>query len=179
LEEDYYNDADVDDGDDDDDAPADDYNNNNDDSVDDLGDDYYENVGDSFNEIFSLQNYGTNPCILSANYYIFKQSQYDEFNGGVPKWDYILINDNSRGPCYREPRGESIDLLVDVYVPWILKTGVVPIFMVTHAYWPSTRDVSGLTDILTFISLTYEKCREYAEAIGPYLFTGIKPKHVA
>lgn len=137
--------------------------------VDDEQVNYYANVDDSFNENFPLTNDGKNPCLLSANYYFFKQSQYDEFNGGVPIWDYILLNDNSRGPCCTQPREQGVELLVDVYVPWILKTGAVPVFMVTHAYWPSTRDMSGLTDVPTFMSLTYEGYREYAEAIGEHL----------
>jgi hypothetical protein len=111
-------------------------------------DDYYFNT-----EIgFSLQNDGTNPCLLSANYYFYKQSQYDEFNNGIPKWDYILLNDNSRSPCCTDPRKEGIKILVDIYVPWFIETGAIPIFMVTHAYWSSSRDMSGLIDIPTFMS---------------------------
>eukprot|EP00535_Pseudo-nitzschia_heimii_P012564 CAMPEP_0197198460 /NCGR_PEP_ID=MMETSP1423-20130617/33383_1 /TAXON_ID=476441 /ORGANISM="Pseudo-nitzschia heimii, Strain UNC1101" /LENGTH=529 /DNA_ID=CAMNT_0042652293 /DNA_START=263 /DNA_END=1853 /DNA_ORIENTATION=- len=147
------------------------YKMGDDNPVDDEQVDYYANVDDSFNENFPLTNDGKNPCLLSANYYFFKQSQYDEFNGGVPKWDYILLNDNSRGPCCTSPREEGIELLVDVYVPWILKTGAV-----THAYWPSSRDMSGLTDIPTFMSLTYEGYREYAEAIGQLLPEHQQPK---
>mmetsp|Transcript_4529 Transcript_4529/g.10948 ORF Transcript_4529/g.10948 Transcript_4529/m.10948 type:complete len:513 (-) Transcript_4529:135-1673(-) len=138
--------------------------------------DYYAQDDDSFYEDWPLTDDGRNPCLLSANYYFFKQSQYDEFNGGVPKWDYILLNDNSRGPCCTSPREEGLELLVDVYVPWILKTGAVPVFMVTHAYWPSTRDMSGLTDIPTFMSLTYEGYRQYALAIGKYLPEHQQPK---
>lgn len=170
-------DAASNDGDSNDDADAynDDYNNyddvNGDENVD-----YYANVDDSFNEDYPLTNDGKNPCLLSANYYFFKQSQYDEFNGGVPKWDYILLNDNSRGPCCTYPREEGMELLVDVYVPWILKTGAVPVFMVTHAYWPSTRDMSGLTDVPTFMSLTYEGYKQYAEAIAPLLPEHQQPK---
>ncbi|VEU33594.1 unnamed protein product [Pseudo-nitzschia multistriata] len=156
----------------DDAASVDDFNNNN--NADDEYNTY--SVVDSFTDTYALQNDGKNPCLLSANYYFFKQSQYDEFNGGVPKWDYILINDMSRGPCCTTPRAESMELLVDVYVPWILKTGAVPVFMVTHAYWPSTRDMSGLTDIPTFMSLTYEGYREYAEAISIYLPEHQQPK---
>jgi hypothetical protein len=41
--------------------------------------------------------------------------------------------------------------------------------MVTHAYWSSYRDMSGLTDIPTFMSLTYEGYREYAEMVAGLL----------
>jgi hypothetical protein len=157
-------------------ANVDDYNNMDDAPVDDIQDNDYANIDDSFNENFPLTNDGRNPCLLSANYYFFKQSQFDEFNGGVPKWDYILLNDNSRGPCCTSRREVGIELLVDVYVPWILKTGAVPIFMVTYAYWPSTRNMSGLTDIPTFMSLTYEGYRQYAEAIGALLPEHQQPK---
>jgi len=147
-----------------------------DDDTDDEQANYYANTDDSYNEDWPLTDDGRNPCLLSANYYFFKQSQYDEFNGGVPKWDYIILNDNSRGPCCTSPREEGLEMLEDVYVPWILKTGAVPIFMVTHAYWPSTRDMSGLTDIPTFMSLTYEGYKEYAEVIGKHLPEHQQPK---
>jgi len=154
----------------------DDYSKTDDAPVDDEAMNYYAQVDDSYNEDFPLTDDGKNPCLLSANYYFYKQSQYDEYNGGVPTWDYILFNDNSRGPCCTSPREEGLELLVDVYVPWILKTGAVPVFMVTHAYWPSTRDMSGLTDIPTFMSLTYEGYRQYALAIGKYLPESQQPK---
>ena len=157
-------------------ANVNDYNNMDDALVDDDQVNYYANADDSFNENFPLTNDGRNPCLSNANYYFFKQSQYDEYNGGVPKWDYILLNDNSRGPCCTSPREEGIEALVDVYVPWILKTGAVPVFMVTHAYWPSTRNMTGLTDVPTFMSLTYEGYREYAEAIGALLPEHQQPK---
>jgi hypothetical protein len=50
--------------------------------------------------------------------------------------------------------------------------------MVTHAYWPSSRDMAGLTDnIPTFmLSLTYVGYREYAEVIGRYLLENQQPK---
>ena len=137
---------------------------------------YYSNTDDSFMDDFPLTDDGKNPCLQSANYYFFKQNQYDEFNGGVPQWDYILLNDNSRGPCCTSQREEGLQYLVDVYVPWILETGAVPVFVVTHAYWPSTRDMSGLTDVPTFMSLTYEGYKEYAEAIGALLPESQQPK---
>lgn len=157
-------------------AKDDDYYATDDAPVDDEQVNYYANIDDSFYDDFPLTNDGRNPCLLSTNYYFFKQNQYDEFNGGVPKWDFILMNDNSRGPCCTSPREEGMEVLVDVYVPWILKTGAVPVFMVTHAYWPSTRDMSGLTDIPTFMSLTYEGYRQYAEAIGQLLPEHQQPK---
>ncbi|KAG7354664.1 hypothetical protein IV203_004020 [Nitzschia inconspicua] len=127
-------------------------------------DDLYK---DTYNEKYPLQNDGTNPCLLSANYYFYKQQQYDDF--GPPQWDYIILNDNSRAPCCTEQRATGLELLKEVYVPWFIETGAVPIFMVTHGYWASRRDMSGLTDIPTFASLTYEGYREYAEMVGELL----------
>lgn len=134
-------------------------------------DDYYQ---DNYNEQFELENDGTNPCLKSANYYFYKQGQYDR--EGVPKWDYILLNDNSRAPCCTEQRAKSLELLKDVYVPWFRETGAVPIFMVTYSYWSSKRDLSGLTDIPTFLSLTYEGYKEYAETVANALPKSQKPR---
>ena len=38
------------------------------------------------------------------------------------------------------PREEGIRILVDI-VPWFIESGAVPVFMVTHAIWPSSRDI--------------------------------------
>ena len=157
-------------------AANDDQNSNNANADENMDYYSYSSTDDSFNEDFPISDDGKNPCLLSANYYFFKQSQFDEFNGGVPQWDYILLNDNSRGPCCTSQREEGLEYLVDVYVPWILQTGAVPVFLVTHAYWPSTRNMTGLTDIPTFMSLTYEGYREYAEAIGALLPENQQPK---
>jgi hypothetical protein len=127
-------------------------------------DDLYQ---DRYNEKYPLENDGTNPCLLSANYYFYKQQQYDDF--GTPQWDFIILNDNSRAPCCTEQRETGLELLKDVYVPWFIETGAIPIFMVTHGYWASKRDMSGLTDIPTFASLTYEGYREYAELVEDLL----------
>jgi hypothetical protein len=140
-------------------------------SVTTYDDDIYQ---DKFNEKYPLQNDGTNPCMLSANYYFYKQTQYDNF--GPPQWDYIVINDNSRYPCCTEQRQNSLELLKEVYVPWFIETGAIPIFMVTHAYWASMRDMSGLTDVPTFMSLTYEGYREYAEMVESLLPPEQKPR---
>lgn len=134
-------------------------------------DDLYQ---DNYNEKYPLENDGTNPCLLSANYYFYKQNQYDQ--EGSPKWDYILLNDNSRSPCCSEQRATSLELLKDVYVPWFRETKAIPIFMVTYSYWSSRRDMSGLTDIPTFLSLTYEGYKEYAETVAKALPDSQKPR---
>jgi hypothetical protein len=134
-------------------------------------DDLYQ---DKYNEKYPLENDGTNPCLLSVNYYFYKQQQYDDF--GPPQWDFIILNDNSRAPCCTEQRQTGLELLKDVYVPWFIETGAVPIFMVTHGYWASMRDMSGLTDIPTFLSLTYEGYREYAEMVADLLPAKQQPR---
>jgi hypothetical protein len=143
---------------------GDDYYKANDDQKKTYDDDVYE---DKYNEKYRLENDGSNPCLLSANYYFYKQSQYDSF--GTPQWDYIILNDNSRAPCCTEQRQTGLQLLKEVYVPWFIETGAIPIFMVTHAYWSSNRDMSGLVDVPTFSSLTYEGYREYAEMVAELL----------
>jgi len=134
-------------------------------------DDYYQ---DTYDEKYPLEDDGMNPCLASANYYFFKQRQYDDF--GPPQWDYVLINDNTRSPCCTDQRATSLELLDDVYVPWLRETKAVPIFMVTHSYWSSIRDMSGVTDVPTFLSLTYEGYREYAETVGKALPANQQPK---
>jgi hypothetical protein len=154
-----------------DDSSADDASAAFDDGVMYYDDDYYR---DNYNEEYELEDDGTNPCLQSANYYFYKQGQYDR--NGAPKWDYILLNDNSRAPCCTEQRSKGLELLKDVYVPWFRETKAVPIFMVTYAYWSTKRDMSGLTDIPTFLSLTYEGYKEYAATVAKALPKSQKPR---
>jgi hypothetical protein len=138
-----------------------------------LYDDYFS-YKDNYNEQYELEDDGTNPCLQSANYYFYKQGQYDREGG--PKWDFILLNDNSRAPCCTEQRAKGLELLKDVYVPWFRTTRAVPIFMVTYSYWSYNRDMSGLTDIPTFLSLTYEGYKEYAATVAKALPKSQKPR---
>ena len=134
-------------------------------------DDVYQ---DTFNDEYPLEDDGSNPCLLNENYYYYKQQQYDDF--GTPQWDYIILNDNSRAPCCTEQRESGLELLRDVYVPWFIETKAIPIFMVTHGSWSSKRDMSGLTDVPTFASLTYEGYREYAELVADLLPANQQPR---
>ena len=114
-----------------------------------------------------MENDGTNPCFENPWYYSYLQSKYQY--EGPPRWDYIVINDNTRSPCCTTQRANGIEMLRDVYIPWFLDTGATPIFLDTHAYWAPTRDMRGLTDIPTFTSLSYEGYREYINIVSTYL----------
>ena len=176
-------------GDDDDDNNNDDYNydnnnddynyDDNDDAVDEDADGDDDNAGDD--DYYYYQDYesfglddGLNPCLQNEEYYWYLQRQY-ELNG-APKWDYILLNDNSRNPCCSSQREEGLAILESFYIPIFFKTKAIPIFLDTHAYWASTRDMSGLTDIPTFTSLTYSGYQEYADLVAIELPPSQKPR---
>jgi hypothetical protein len=123
---------------------------------------------------YEILDDGTNPCLQDADYYYYLESQYEE--NGPPQWDYILINDNSRNPCCTEQREIGLDRLENVYIPWFQATNATPIFLATYPYWASHRDMSGLTDIPTFASLTYEGYREYMNIVAQALPESQKPR---
>jgi hypothetical protein len=123
---------------------------------------------------YELVDDGTNPCLMDGNYLKYKQAQY-EING-PPQWDFVLINDNTRSPCCTEQRAGSMELLEDVYLPWLQQIGATPIFMATYGYWATKRDMSGLIDIPTFASLTYNGYQEYARLAEEFLPESQKPR---
>jgi hypothetical protein len=123
---------------------------------------------------YELVDDGTNPCLVDDNYNAYQQARY-EINGR-PEWDFVLLNDNTRTPCCTEQREESMELLSDVYLPWLSEIRAIPIFMVTYGYWAPTRDMSGLVDIPTFESLIYNGYLEYMKLATAYLPESQKPR---
>jgi hypothetical protein len=123
---------------------------------------------------YELSDDGTNPCLVDDNFLQYQQDVYEV--DGPPQWDFVLLNDNSRSPCCTEQRALSMELLEDVYLPWLKQIGAAPVFMATYGYWAKKRDMSGLVDIPTFASLTYNGYQDYAKLAEEYLPTSLKPR---
>jgi hypothetical protein len=140
------------------------------DQVNNYADDYF-NPADDDNEYYIDD--GTNPCFEDEYYLSYLESRYKD---EPPKWDYIVINDNTRSPARNNTRQRSLEELEASYVSWLLETGATPVFIVTHAYWTGWRDMSGLEDVPTFTSLTYMGYREYAALLEKYLPPSQKPR---
>ena len=103
-------------------------------------------------------------------------------------WDYVFINDNTMNPARGPTREHAMATLERFYVPWLQQTRATPIFLWTHAYTPATitttlsntpspaRDMTGLTDIGNFTSLTRAGYQAYIDLLELYLPTEQKPK---
>jgi len=133
-------------------------------------DDYF-NPQDDDNEYYIDD--GTNPCFEDQYYMSYLDVRYAE---NPPRWDYIVINDNTRSPARNDTRQKSLAELEASYVPWLMTTGATPVFILTHAYWTSWRDMTGLEDVPTFTSLTYMGYREYVALLEQYLPPAQKPQ---
>jgi hypothetical protein len=116
---------------------------------------------------------GLNPCYEDADYLSYTSKQ---FRAKPPQWDYLVLNDNTRSPGLYESRQESLAKLKSSYSKWLNQTKAIPVFLDTHAYWTSFRNMSGLVDVPTFTSLTFEGYRQYAELLGSLLPTKRKPR---
>jgi hypothetical protein len=109
----------------------------------------------------------------------------------------VVINDNTRNPARRSTRAHALQILERHYVPWLLETGSVPVFLWTHAYAPDyacgeenatrndagggdttapsppppppPRNMSGLEDVAIFTSLTHVGIRAYVDLLGSRL----------
>jgi hypothetical protein len=104
-------------------------------------------------------------------------------------WDYVFINDNTMNPARGPTREHAMATLERFYVPWLQQTRATPIFLWTHAYTPRTitntllstppappRDMTGLTDIGNFTSLTRVGYQAYIDLLELYLPAEQKPK---
>jgi hypothetical protein len=115
---------------------------------------------------------GTNPCFEEKIYLYYTMNKFQK---GVD-WDFVVMNDETQGPARRSSREASLQELESSYALWFNETGSIPVFLSTHAYWTEFRDMSGLVDIPTFTSLTYEGCRQYALLMGDYLPPDRQPR---
>ena len=123
---------------------------------------------------YPLEDDGMNPCLMDESYKKYREERF--LANGRPQWDFVLMNDNTRSPCCTEQRSTSMDLLETVYLPWLAEIEATPIFMVTYSYWASKRDMSGLTDIPTFASLTYNGYQDYYRLAEDNLPSHLKPR---
>ena len=135
---------------------------NNDDGEKEYGDDFF------------TYDDGSNPCLHSANYYYYLKSKYQA--QGAPKFDYIVMNDNTRTPARRDTREQSLYTLEQTYVPWILETGATPVLLFTYGYWTPYRDMGGWDSVAEFTSLTYEGYKQYAALLEENLPASQKPR---
>jgi hypothetical protein len=110
-----------------------------------------------------------NPCLDYPEYNDYLNNYYAQ--NKKPKWDFVVLNDNSRNPERATRRAKGLEALRDLYVPWFLKTGAIPVFLDTHAY-----HLTPTTDIPTFTSITYEGYEQYAAVFEALLPPAQKPR---
>jgi hypothetical protein len=119
---------------------------------------------------------GTNPCLRNPIYYKYLVSKvYSETNNRV-RWDYILINDNTRSPARRDSRQQMLETLQETYVPWFLKTAATPVFLATYAYATPHRNMSGLDSVPEFTSLTMAGYHAYVDMLSEHLPAHQQPR---
>jgi hypothetical protein len=106
-----------------------------------------------------------NPCLDYPDYLEYLNRYYAE---NKPKWDFVVLNDNSRNPVRAVHRAKGLQALRAVYVPWFQKSGAIPVFLDTHA---AKKD-----DIAAFTSITYEGYEQYAAVFEAFLPPAQKPR---
>lgn len=124
-------------------------------------------------DFFSFYD-GDNPCLESYVYYQYLNHKYA--SQGTPVWDYVVMNDNTRGPARKESRAESMDTLQQYYVPWLQTIQATPILVATYAYDTPYRDMTGLTDVPTYTSYTYNGYVEYSKLLAENLPATQQPR---
>jgi hypothetical protein len=137
---------------------------------------YEPQYGDDDNGNAEADQYmdGTNPCL--EDYFYLKYTLLKGATDPSPRWDYIVMNDNTRAPARFINRQRSLETLNTTYLPWFLKTGATPVFMFTYGYWTEWREMDDLVDVPTFTSLTYEGYRQYAELLSSQLPSSQQPR---
>ena len=116
-----------------------------------------------YNDDFTNFHDGKNPCLQSETYYQYLQAQYEA--KGVPQYDYVIINDNTRSPSRKATRTAILEVLSYYWVPMLQQSGAVPVLIATYGYSTPYRDMGGLGTVAEFTSLTYEGYLEYAQVL--------------
>lgn len=62
----------------------------------------------AYDDFFSYYD-GKNPCLAHEGYYDYLESRYSVY--GVPSWDFVVLNDNTRSPARYQTREKSIEAL--------------------------------------------------------------------
>jgi len=118
-------------------------------------------------------NDGRNPC--------FESDDYFEYITGVleahpPRYDYVVLNDQTKRPGISAKRNTTLQVLQDYYVPLLLETGAVPVFFATHGYESDEVDVSDMGNVSEFTSSIFEGYRLYAELLEANLPETQRPR---
>jgi hypothetical protein len=158
----------------------------------------------SYSDDFLSFNDGKNPCLVDGSYYGWYQRELvqrygaadgdgdapgDDASGGgsddssasalrpnPPQFDFLILNDNTRGPARVHTRQASLQILNSTYLPWILQSGAAPVLMATYGYSTPYRDMGGLGTVPVFTSLTHYGYQLYAEMLRPHLPASRQPR---
>lgn len=127
------------------------------------GKDQYIEYG---NDNKAYYNDGNNACIMDENYLDYISTKYYK---DPPSWDYVVLVDQSKRMASYSGRYDTLDALVSVYAPLLEKSGAVPVIVDTHAFWSSSTNMTGLSDIPTFTKMIYEGLEDYVDALSAEL----------
>jgi hypothetical protein len=112
-----------------------------------------------------------NPCVDFPAYMNYLDDFYSVSD--KPKWDFIVLSDNTHNPFHPVGRQRGISSLKAKWITWIRRSGAIPIFLDTHAYYDSTNQT---VDVPTFTSITYEGYTEYAAVVEASVAVLQKPR---
>jgi hypothetical protein len=113
-----------------------------------------------------------NPCVDFPEYMDYLDNYYSKTENR-PKWDFIVLSDNTHNPFHPIGRGRGISSLKAHWISWIRKSRAIPVFLDTQGYYDST---NATVDVPTFTSITYEGYTEYAALVESYLPLSQKPR---
>ena len=94
--------------------------------LEDRSDMYYYGDDWKYDDRIDQEVSDLNPCHVNLNFYKYYQEKYE--HNGPPKWDNVLMNDNTRSPCCADQRATSMEMLKETYLPLFLESGATPIF---------------------------------------------------
>jgi hypothetical protein len=108
-------------------------------------------------------NDGKNPCFTkSSAYYDYLMEKAE-----IPKWDFVLLNDQTTFPGIEAKKEKSLKALQEEYVPMLGDS--IPVLYATHGYQSSVVNVTNMGNISEFTSLVFEGYRQYAQMLDENL----------
>lgn len=118
---------------------------------------------------------GVNPCFQDPDYLAYLNETYT-----APRWDFVVINDQTTYPGVYYKRNSCLLVLKSVYANMLLESGGRPVFLVTHGY--NKTDFEGnnntgspLGSIPEFTSRIHHGYEIYARTLSDYLPSDQQP----
>lgn len=134
-----------------------------------------DDINSGGNELLIYDD-GLNACLQDDTYRQYIQNQFDA--QPPPQWDFVVLNDQSKGVPLSDVVSAQSATLEAYYLPWLAEIGSTPVFIVSQGYLKNGQENMDdpYVDVPTFSKLLVEGYIQYAEVLAENLPSRQRPR---